>query len=1502
MRKNRLLKQSLAVLLSLSMSLGPCAPGSFAAFADVAGVSSEVETDTGEAGTDTGEARTDTEEEAGYQAEAEVSEEKTEVASGDSVSAGDSTGEETADEAGGEVPEDDGKDQDTSDQGASDSGSEETGAGKSDGEGEEAGGSGEGGGSTLEDYNDVAGDGEKVPGDEDDSEGGAGDEVTSSEEENKDGQASETDSENKGDASVPDQKEENNIPEEEDAASDTAATEAETETAVETEAAVETDDAAKNDETATEGVVKNSEDRHVLQAEVDETIISVIYDDGVFPENVTLEVRKVDEDSAEQEDIREKVEKKMREEQNVEDTDDPDKDEISSGETLLEEETSEADLSGVWFSAFEIRVLDENGEAVEPDTNHGKAYVRFEGLIGPERSEPENVRIFNLKDAGGKSLQELNIIEEDEADTAFGDMISAEGTVINDSISNDENDNKSFDGSNSFSGIIQISTCGYILIVMEDERINLKRVRLLEGNNTVVDSGYCGKDGDNLTWEITGTEGNYTLTINGEGEMEDYSNKTPVPWFDFQSELKTLILTGYITTVGASAFYGCSSLTNVTISNSVTSIGDWAFENCSSLTSITIPDSVTYIGRSAFSGCTSIADISLGSGVTTIGNGAFWNCSNLSSITLPSSVTSIGEIAFGLCSSLSSITLPSSVTKIDGVFSGCYSLSSITLPSSVTSIDRAFGNCISLSSITLPSGVTSMDDAFQNCSSLRSITIPDSVTSLHGAFYGCSSLSNITIPSSVTRIDGAFEGCTSLSSITIPDSVINLEHAFKDCTGLTNITLPGDLTSLYYTFEGCTSLSSITLPSTVTSIDGAFVGCSNLSSITIPNSVTEIGDHAFTDCSNLIHVALPDSIKRIGFAAFSSCGLTSITLPDSVTSIGGSAFSHCNNLADIKLTSSLTNIERMTFNGCSHLSSIIIPDSVTTIGEWAFSNCSSLSSITIPDSVTTIGVGAFCDCSSLSSITIPNSVTTIEGGGFQHCTSLTSVSLGSGVKTIESSMFLHCSALTSIAIPDSVTKISSNVFSGCTGLTNISLPDGLSSIGEYSFSSCSSLKYVYFSGTREQWNSVLIGRGNDELTNSSVTIHCIDDENPGTPWNQDSPKMMCSFTYSPEIVYEDTYNVTEFDFSISSARVPDLNASIYKNVSMTVELPKGLSFSGSDRNDKTRTENLGDISPGEVLQKIDYHVFIDDAYATSLYMINFIFTTESCSTPMISEQVVPVEVTFVPLPHYEDSPCDILYGWDKDNNKPYQIHFDHDLPYYVSNTDSTTYNPDLALMLMSLSSSSYSESNLRRALSEMGFEIPEQEKYFYYYNANDWTSEDIGSVAYAITKRKASDGTIIVPVIMRGSTGTFDWIQYVIGNVVTSSNIAFLLANTLIKKWYGRTIGLSKDWYGNFSFRNEEGPHYDFNRAAEKVYAALEDYLSELGDGKNVKIVITGHSRAAAVGNLLASMLNQAGYSKDSVYAYNFACPDSARERPSKWNPNGENDNIFNICNILIVI
>ena len=99
----------------------------------------------------------------------------------------------------------------------------------------------------------------------------------------------------------------------------------------------------------------------------------------------------------------------------------------------------------------------------------------------------------------------------------------------------------------------------------------------------VTASGTCGAQGDNLTWELS-CEG--ILTINGTGEMENYSHSSLAPWYDINSSVTSAIIGNSVTSIGDRAFRDCTGLTSVTIPNSVTYIGDYAFEYCTGLTSI----------------------------------------------------------------------------------------------------------------------------------------------------------------------------------------------------------------------------------------------------------------------------------------------------------------------------------------------------------------------------------------------------------------------------------------------------------------------------------------------------------------------------------------------------------------------------------------------------------------------------------------------------------------------------------------------------------------------------------------------------------------------------------------------------------------------------------------------------------------------------------------------------------------------------------------------------
>jgi hypothetical protein len=469
----------------------------------------------------------------------------------------------------------------------------------------------------------------------------------------------------------------------------------------------------------------------------------------------------------------------------------------------------------------------------------------------------------------------------------------------------------------------------------------------------------------------------------------------------YQGQGGDVVIPEGVTSIGDSAFTGCSSLTSVVIPEGVTSIGDCAFWGCRSLTSVVIPEGVTSIGDWAFKYCSSLASVVIPEGVTSIGKDAFSDCSSLTSIVIPEGVTSIGNWAFNGCSSLTSVVIPEGVTSIgDSAFRGCSSLTSVVIPKGVTGIgDSAFFNCSSLASVVIPEGVTYIGrEAFRGCSSLASVVIPEGVTSIGAsAFSGCSSLTSVVIPDGVTSIgDWAFNGCSSLTSVVIPEGVTSInDGAFYDCASLTSVVIPDSVRSIGDSaFSGCKGLADangfvivqnalhgyygkggdVVIPESVTSIgDSAFFNCSSLASVVIPEGVTYIGREAFRGCSSLASIVIPESVKSIGDLAFWGCrSLTSVVIPEGVTSIGDSAFNACSSLTSVVIPEGVTSIGDSAFAGCSSLTSVVIPEGVTSIGIWAFQDCSSLTSVVIPRSVTGIGKDAFGKCPSLNAIVAPS--------------------------------------------------------------------------------------------------------------------------------------------------------------------------------------------------------------------------------------------------------------------------------------------------------------------------------------------------------------------------------------------------------------------------------------------------------------------------------------------------------------------------------------------------
>ncbi|MGM9858901.1 MAG: leucine-rich repeat protein, partial [Bacilli bacterium] len=82
--------------------------------------------------------------------------------------------------------------------------------------------------------------------------------------------------------------------------------------------------------------------------------------------------------------------------------------------------------------------------------------------------------------------------------------------------------------------------------------------------------------------------------------------------------------------------------------------------------------------------------------------------------------------------------------------------------------------------------------------------------------------------------------------------------------------------------------------------------------------------------------------------------------------------------------------------------------------------------------------------------------------------------------------FAECSSLTSLIIPEGVECIDGMTFVNCSSLTSITIPYSVTSIGGDAFGQCFNLVNVYYSGTEEQWNEIVIYSGNEFLLDANI--------------------------------------------------------------------------------------------------------------------------------------------------------------------------------------------------------------------------------------------------------------------------------------------------------------------------------------------------------------------------------------------------------------------------------
>lgn len=557
-------------------------------------------------------------------------------------------------------------------------------------------------------------------------------------------------------------------------------------------------------------------------------------------------------------------------------------------------------------------------------------------------------------------------------------------------------------------------------------------------------------------------------------------------------------------TINTYAFYGCTSLTNITLSESVQTIDKYAFSKCTNLSKFVLPSSVQTINGYAFDGCTKLIfvenisdtdeDVDALKNVMYLNSYAFQNCKALTSVDLSGFVgydaSHLGILyssTFNGCTSLATVTLPSSLIEIGGsAFKGCTNLASLALPETLETIgSSAFESCTSLETITLSSALKKIgSSAFKNCQAITSLTLPESLETIDtSAFEGCANLASINLEKVKYINQKAFKGCESLTFADLTGFVgytSSTSYAGKlynetFCnSGLTSFTfdntdpdmtnvIPARITSFGTKLFSNTKLVRVTFEDSDASLylSTAFDSCAELVSVNFGTRQMSIPANAFKNCTSLGSISIGTGVSSLGKNAFSGCtNLTEVNIPTdgALKTVAENVFTNMANLQTVSFTGvggTLTSIANNAFKGTG-ITEIEIPEGVTSIGKYAFQNCASLTKISLPASLTSIGEDAIDGCDKLSSIDVAadNENFSFNDGAFYVETRVDETKV-----EVTLAMVLPSRPQGPFVVPERVTSIAGYAFAD-TNVSEVRFMNADTKLENYAFANAAKLEKV----------------------------------------------------------------------------------------------------------------------------------------------------------------------------------------------------------------------------------------------------------------------------------------------------------------------------------------------------------------------------------------------------------------------------------------------------------
>ena len=470
-----------------------------------------------------------------------------------------------------------------------------------------------------------------------------------------------------------------------------------------------------------------------------------------------------------------------------------------------------------------------------------------------------------------------------------------------------------------------------------------------------------------LTFNIYGSYTNYEailtkVTCEKKG-TEPYS-KVTIP-----SSTVDYLMFYTVSVIGAEAFKGLTSMTEVSIPYTVSLINERAFQNCTGLTSVYLPANVRTIGSGAFSGCTSLQEITLPSNMSYIASDALKDCSSLHTVAYkskyPIHITAASfpylpddcelRIPYGMEEEYAQQGWTTDIFKGGIVAETIFTIDHIDYRVTGENTVEVYRIKSSQQSVVIPETVNYerqytvtgvSEGAFENCTQLTSVTLPSTITSVGDrAFAGCSALTavNVAMTTAPSVTASVFTGVEKANcKLYVPKGAASAYSAWKPyfSTIVDGETFTETVNGVETTFL-ITGANTVQLgdgaPAISTTFTGAYPIPETVEHDGVTYTVTAIGATAFKDCTGLTgEVQIPTTVKSIGQRAFLGCtGITSAVIPEGIRALPPYLFGDCTSLASVSLPEGLERIFGYAFHYCTSLQTLEIPSSVIGIDQSA---------------------------------------------------------------------------------------------------------------------------------------------------------------------------------------------------------------------------------------------------------------------------------------------------------------------------------------------------------------------------------------------------------------------------------------------------------------------------------------------------------------------------------------------------------------------------------------